>query len=185
MQDLVNLISEVTQSEVNSPSLTKLPQDFYGMVAMRLKQLKLIELTATSELTKQAAMELRKTVSEMIDELINIRLRKYLAQRLQGEQVELDEYETSIAKHLILAINESELFKLKLKNGLIKELQNQYKQAETTYALVVFKSNVDKFVGADIKEYGPFNEGDISMIPKENAKILIDKGLVLRMAELI
>ncbi len=185
MQDLVNLVSEATQKEVNSPTISKLPQDFYGIVAMRLKQLKLIESTATSELTRQAALELRTIISEMIDELINIRLRKFLAQKLQGEPVELDEYETSIAKQIISAINESDLFKSKLKNGLIKELQNQYRQAETFYSLVIFKSNVDKFVGVDIRDYGPFNEGDISVIPKENAKILIDKGLVLRVVELI
>lgn len=185
MQDLINLVSEAAQKEVNSPSIAKLPQDFYGIVAMRLKQLKLIESTATSELTRQAALELRVIVSDIIDELINIRMRKFLSLKQQGEPVELDEYEVLIAKQIISALNESEAFKSKLKDGLIKELQNQYKMAETFYSLVVFKSNMDKFVGVDIKDYGPFNEGDISMIPEENAKILIDKGLVIRVGELL
>jgi DNA replication initiation complex subunit (GINS family) len=184
MQDLINLVSEAAQKEVNSAVITKLPQDFYGIVAMRLKQLKLIESTATSELTRKAALELRTIISDIIDELINLRMRKFMSMKLQGEPVELDEYETSIAKQIMLAINESESFKSKLKDGLVKELQNQYKQAEPFYSLVLFKSNVDKFVGVDIKEYGPFNEGDISMIPEENAKILIDKGLVIMVGEL-
>ncbi|MEM0123006.1 MAG: hypothetical protein QXI38_00695 [Conexivisphaerales archaeon] len=185
MQDLINLVSEATQKEVNSQAIAKLPQDFYGIVAMRLKQLKLIETTATSELTRQAALELRAIIADIIDELINIRLRKFLALKLLGEPVELDEYETPMAKQIISAINESEAFKSKLKDGLIKELQSQYKLAENFYSLVMFKSNMDKFVGVDIKDYGPFNEGDISTIPEENAKILIDKGLVISVGELL
>ncbi len=42
--------------------------------------------------------------------------------------------------------------------------------------LVRFLSKVQKFVGAELEEYGPFDEEDIANLPSEIAEILINKG---------
>lgn len=39
-------------------------------------------------------------------------------------------------------------------------------------ALVTFKTHVPRFVGVDMKVYGPFSEGDVALIPEENAEAL-------------
>ncbi|MDK2383934.1 MAG: hypothetical protein QI199_03870 [Candidatus Korarchaeota archaeon] len=44
--------------------------------------------------------------------------------------------------------------------------------------LVTFKTPVTKFVGVDMKVYGPFSEGDVAFIPSENAAALKEKGVV-------
>ncbi len=44
--------------------------------------------------------------------------------------------------------------------------------------LVTFKTPVSRFVGVDMKVYGPFSEGDIAFIPLENAKVLRDREVV-------
>ncbi len=44
--------------------------------------------------------------------------------------------------------------------------------------LVTFKTPVAKFVGVDMKVYGPFSEGDVAFIPSENAAALKEKGVV-------
>ncbi len=44
--------------------------------------------------------------------------------------------------------------------------------------LVTFKTPVTKFVGVDMKVYGPFSEGDVAFIPLENATALKEKGVV-------
>ncbi|GEM_PF-1318620 len=44
--------------------------------------------------------------------------------------------------------------------------------------LVTFKTPVTKFVGVDMKVYGPFSKGDVAFIPLENAVALKEKGVV-------
>ncbi|MDK2373214.1 MAG: hypothetical protein QI197_07555 [Candidatus Korarchaeota archaeon] len=49
---------------------------------------------------------------------------------------------------------------------------------EVERVLVTFKTPVARFVGVDMKVYGPFSEGDIAFIPSENASALKKKGVV-------
>jgi len=43
---------------------------------------------------------------------------------------------------------------------------------------VMFKQDVDEFVGSDLKTYGPFKANDVAEIPEENFKIFLDMGIV-------
>lgn len=45
-------------------------------------------------------------------------------------------------------------------------------------ALVTFKTRVPRFVGVDMRVYGPFSEGDVALIPEENAEALRLRGAV-------
>lgn len=47
---------------------------------------------------------------------------------------------------------------------------------ETEYELVRIIKEVPEFMGVDLEEYGPFNEGDIVEIPEDNADILVNRG---------
>jgi DNA replication initiation complex subunit (GINS family) len=38
-------------------------------------------------------------------------------------------------------------------------------------------TDVEKIVGIDNREYGPFSENDIVNLPQDNAKALISKGV--------
>ncbi len=44
--------------------------------------------------------------------------------------------------------------------------------------LVVFREDVPKFVGEDLKVYGPFSKGDVAWIPEGNVKILEKRGVI-------
>jgi DNA replication initiation complex subunit (GINS family) len=41
---------------------------------------------------------------------------------------------------------------------------------------VAFLQDVSEFVGIDMANYGPYKSGDIATVPKENAKVLAEKG---------
>ena len=49
---------------------------------------------------------------------------------------------------------------------------------QSELVLVAFKENVPKFVGEDLRTYGPFTAGDLAWIPKGNVKILEKKGVI-------
>ena len=51
---------------------------------------------------------------------------------------------------------------------------------EEAKVLVSFKEPLEAFVGIDMNVYGPFKSGDIVYLPKENAELLIKKGIVQR-----
>ncbi len=55
-----------------------------------------------------------------------------------------------------------------------------FKPLHTTsrLVLVTFKNQVPRFVGVDMKIYGPFSEGDLALIPEENAEALRIRGAV-------
>ena len=48
------------------------------------------------------------------------------------------------------------------------------KEELSTLAIV---KDVPKFVGINMKEYGPFKEGDVVSIPKDNAAVLLKNGM--------
>jgi len=48
--------------------------------------------------------------------------------------------------------------------------------ASIPMSLVTFKTQVPKFVGVDMRVYGPFSEGDVALIPEENARALKSSG---------
>ncbi|MFB6213492.1 MAG: hypothetical protein ABEJ07_02945 [Candidatus Nanohaloarchaea archaeon] len=44
------------------------------------------------------------------------------------------------------------------------------------YESIEITSHVPEFMGTDLEEYGPFDEGDEVEIPEENAEILVNRG---------
>lgn len=47
---------------------------------------------------------------------------------------------------------------------------------EEGYEKVKIVSNVPEFMGTDLESYGPFEEGDQTELPEENADILVNRG---------
>ena len=76
---------------------------------------------------------------------------------------------------------EKELFDDLMKNinisdKKLSESLNGEKNKVKRYEMVVFKKNVDEFVGLDGQNVGGFEKGQIANLPTEIAKILIDDG---------
>ena len=46
---------------------------------------------------------------------------------------------------------------------------------------VEFSGEVPKFMGTDLEEYGPFEEGDTAEVPEDNAEILVEKDKAERL----
>ena len=49
--------------------------------------------------------------------------------------------------------------------------------AREPMSTVAVVEEVPRFVGVNMKEYGPFRKGEIARLPKENADLLVSKGL--------
>lgn len=62
-------------------------------------------------------------------------------------------------------------------NAFQKEREGRMEKKDEKLALITMLGSVQKFVGINMKHYGPFNKGDVATLPEPNADLLIKKGL--------
>jgi len=66
-------------------------------------------------------------------------------------------------------------------NGRVKALESIAFKAKTIQVLVRFIKPMEAITGADNTRYGPFEEEDVAVLPFENARTLIEKGIVVEL----
>ncbi len=137
-------------------------------------------------------IELKANIQKKINENGNI---SQIEERLYEDAINqinliLDEimsyYEFKEAlKRYVLGISPKEI-KEKSKTGVeeidkaasTKVMEYSPKDTSVKLLLVVFREDVPKFVGEDLKVYGPFSKGDVAWIPESNVKILERRGVI-------
>ncbi|MFX0174450.1 MAG: hypothetical protein ACFE9L_21435 [Candidatus Hodarchaeota archaeon] len=174
---------ELWMKERASPSLCKIPADFYismdGKLAKLLRDSQNLEWVEIINCIHDRMEYLRKDLAQIrlskilnsvitnttLDETVltwgELRLIKNLSQSIETLGIE-DQ------KNLDTQINSPEL-------DLTEDLNDQ---ASTSPKNLVIRmlDEVAAFVGLDNREYGPFMAYDIANLPIENAKALISRG---------
>jgi len=173
-----NDIYEASRKERYSENLQRLPKSFIIEVSKYLKEKKEIaskEDSDFSDLTVKTKKQLENAMT-LFNELVLRRRKKIL-------NLVLVATETGISKtdfDNMLSI-EKDLFEDLMKcmdsseKKLSRILDGEQKD-EKKNALIIFKENVEEFVGLDGEKMGGFEKGQIANIAKEIAKILIDDG---------
>jgi DNA replication initiation complex subunit (GINS family) len=128
----------------------------------------------------QMAMDRSRTKSSLIDTSVMLKEEKVMFDAVTAL---LDNYREAI---LFSVLNEKMPFMQGMENLRLSPLkQHQHdmtaasdRKAEEKKStkLVRFVSQVPKFVGPELEEYGPFSEEDIANLPTEMAEVLIGKG---------
>jgi len=159
------LIRKIQREEQRIPKLTKLPAGFYDSVNVYLERKR-----DTS--SRKTALEV-KNVERLVEDIFNRRERKIfnlaiIAARTNIPPENLTAEERDFFEQVVAVVkNRREQL---LDPLLMKE------PAEQT-GLVIFKEDVSAFVGADMKNYGPFNKGDIAKLPEENKQVLLKQDV--------
>ncbi len=174
----------VQRRERDSPALSQLPDNFYSDVAAYLSEKEGAIRQAHERggsFSEKIADQHRKELSNAKDvfhEIVSRRSRKILTMAWEAASAE------SVIDTSPLAPAESKLFEeaaesvKKFSDSLFsaerpkverESLKNEMKmKVKILQALPVF-------VGADMKSYGPFKEGELAELPKQNANMLISK----------
>jgi DNA replication initiation complex subunit (GINS family) len=173
-----NDIYEAARKERYSEQLQKLPKKFIEDVSVYLKEKKELaskEEDVFSDVIIKTQKQLENAVT-LFKELMLRRRKKIL-------NLVLVAAETGISKQDFdnMLIFEKELFDELMKNinvsdKKLAESMNGEKEKEKKYELVVFKKDVDEFMGLDGQTIGGFEKGQMANIPVEIAKILVDAG---------
>lgn len=171
-----NDIYEVARKERYSEQLQKLNKNFIGEVSDYLKEKKEIaskEDDVFSDVIIKTKKQLENAIT-LFKELMVRRRKKILNLVLIAAETGISkqdfdnmlDFEKDLFEDLMKCIDDSDKKLSKTLNGV--------KEEEQKNELIVFKENVDEFVGLDGEKMGGFEQGQIVNLPKEIAKILVD-----------
>ena len=173
-----NDIYEAARIERYSEQLQKLPKKFIDEVSMYLKEKKELaskEEDVFSDVIIKTQKQLENAVT-LFKELM-LRRRKKLLNLI------LIAAETGISKQDFdnMLLFEKELFDDLMKNinvsdKKLAESLNGEKSKPKKYEMIVFKKDVEEFLGLEGQTIGGFEKGQIVNMPLEIAKILVDDG---------
>ena len=160
-----DLIRKIQREEQRIPKLTRMPAGFYKNVKSYLERKGSIS-------NRKTALEV-KNVERLVEDVFNRRERKIfnlalIAARTNIPPENLTEEEREFFDQIVYTV--------KTRREKILDPMLTKETTEKT-DLVMFKDEVPAFVGADMKNYGPFNKGDIAKLPEENKKVLLKQGV--------
>jgi len=190
----VNLetLFEVLRREKSREELQKLPEDFFKRVSEYINEKKKTlekdsgqeKLTSFSE--KENIFTQLNNMKSILRELYNKRERKIIEMALNKSKSD-----SSIIETECLLKEEKDFFDElvevfnKYRNNLLinievseeeKKEEEEEKKENKEVKTVRFLHAVPKFLGTDLRVYGPYEEDDIACLPKELADVLISKG---------
>jgi len=151
-------IRKIIDEEKASPNLTKIPEDFFTQ--------------AKAYLTKKSTVDKDdwrlESAKRRMQDIVDVREKKIVNLALYSAR--------SGVKSDNLTVDEQEFFNKLL--DLIKSFRESVESViQTKEDLVAFKQDFEEFVGIDMKNYGPYKAGDVATMPKQNAELLVNKGI--------
>jgi len=173
-------LRKIYRLETKSPKLTKLNSDFY-------KELKKFLVDERKKYTEEiedsfspTAIKKFETLKKMIDKIREIRLKKSLnlclmySRTNSFEEEGLIDFEIDFAKGVIKLIDKQN----EHSQNIFGVTKRSKKQDHQNLVKVKFLEQVPAFIGADLKEYGPFEKEDVCEIPEDLIKILESRSLI-------
>ena len=181
-----NDIYEAARQERYSEQLQRLSKNFVVEVSKYLKEKKQFTLKESEEFSgviDKTKKQFENAVT-FFKELIVRRRKKILNLILIATETGISkrdfenmlDFEKELFEELMKCMDFSDKKLNKVLDGnKLEQIQNN--------ELVLFKENVEGFVGLDAENMGPFEKGQIANIPKPIAKILFDGGKVEKILE--
>jgi len=175
---LYNQLFEAWKKEKENVEIQPLSKGFYADLVAYVKRIR-EERRMLDERTVKGRLLLQEeeNVNRMVEELVQTRYEKMVRTVSRGEAIPttmMAEEEQSLYKNVSAQTDSFQTF---TKNLLLGRLQQETRKNPPGLMVVRFLQEIPEIVGADMKTYGPFKPEDIASIPKENAKILIKRGV--------
>ncbi|HDD46271.1 MAG TPA: DNA replication complex GINS family protein [Candidatus Aenigmarchaeota archaeon] len=156
-------IKNIHDEERLSKGLVKLPDNFFQQARLYLDR------KAGMVRDEKDKWEL-ESAKKRLEAIIELRERKIVIAALY--------YDKSGFEPENLTDKEKTFF-----NEIVSVVKNYHEQLKNLTkdgdekSLLMIEGNVPKFVGINMKNYGSFRFGDIALLPKENADLLVEKGM--------
>jgi DNA replication initiation complex subunit (GINS family) len=183
-------IFEAWKREKNSEVIQPLPPEFLEKASRYLTDLKLPTVKEGRENNPDPTRKRETEYTEfMLSSLLRMRARKIALSSLEDslatpanlvekEKSLLDDLRTDLAKYMHWSMQ------LPIKEGVnssgnSEKRSNTVTEAEESSSTMLLRilQPIPRLVGVDLQEYGPFQQEDLVVLPKENALVLIARGV--------
>jgi DNA replication factor GINS len=188
-------VYSVLLKEVQMPTLQSIPFDIYKKIAATLENLKEQEYEGLNAHIRDRIV---KMMSICVNILLDIRHHKLLEQHT-GSEVQNVNMLTSHWE-ILPAVDYSKLtdeekyildaerdFNIRKKAVLAATLQGRPKVLESISSRILSKQMVvrfvkpmEQFIGVNMTRYGPYHEEDVTVLPFENARSLMENGIAVQ-----
>ncbi len=162
------LIRGIQREEQRTPKLSIIQDNFYKTVVEYIQtKRKLIQKD------RKGSIEV-KSIERLVQDIFDRRERKIITFAVNAAR-------TNIQPENMLDEEKDffDLITVTIKQRRDENFKKFFKEEKIFKTdLIVFKDNVPKFVGSDMKNYGPYKKGDIAKIPNDNVKILLNQGVI-------
>lgn len=168
--------------EKESSHLQQLPKDFYGNLAEHMKGLREEQkmVDEKSLMAKLLTTEYAYT-KRLFKELLQIRRNKIAQAILDSGSAPIEACTQEEEKLATDLASIADTYKKILKEVLEgKKAQVKKMAAKPKKILVRFLQPLPAIIGIDMKNYGPFKQEDLALLPAENAEALLKQGVVVK-----
>ncbi|MCR4335669.1 MAG: hypothetical protein NUV57_03980 [archaeon] len=172
-------IRRIHRLEKNSAKLVQVEQEFFNFLNEFIFKEKKEYLDSLKDFSSTKSRDF-SNLKKMIEEIFALREKKLLNMALVASR-------TNVSDEDNMATQEKKLFNeilraLKKHNEILGDLfsdngSTPQNKKDLNNLSVGILSDIPSFVGADMKEYGPFKKGSVEKLPVKIAKLLTERKL--------
>ncbi len=169
---------EAWRRELENTELQMLPTEFYRTTAKYVKRLKKESRMLDRRSLRARLLEKEmRNVKRMIRGLVRTRFRKLVERGSRGKRVRFD-FLTSEEKKIYKGVQPlAEAYQVFIESTLRGNTSKLDVEQKRKRIVLRFLESVPEIIGSDMKAHGPFKVEDVSSLPVENAKILVNQNL--------
>ena len=182
LEDVYNLLV----TEIQIPTLQSIPLDTYQNIATVLSNIKAQGYEGIDAKIRDKMVEMISKSAQLLLECRHQKLIEHQHEILSSssattavdyskltdeEKYILDgEKESDKRRNAVLAAT---------MNGRPKVMESMSTKIRSKQIVIRFIKSMEQFVGVDMTKYGPFQEEDVAVLPFENARSFIEKGIAV------
>jgi DNA replication factor GINS len=178
-EELLSTLQQSLEMELTSEDLSRIDSGLYKAVALRVKQIRGFMGNGDSEMVNSLLSREIEMFCGMADELMTLRLHKFLDKAIHGSnETSLTSEERYLVEPLYTSVKRLARIKDAVDRGRLSVLEESSDSYLVRYIVVRFLQAASKMAGVDLKQYGPYKSEDIAVLPIDNAKPLLERGVV-------
>jgi len=174
-------LRRIYRLEKSTSKLVNVDDDFYNALYEFLENEKKRYLESLKDFS-DADVKAFANLKRMVQELLSLREKKLLnmallASRLESYEIpKIPPVEKEMFQNILKILEKHNKLLDEVFSPTLKETQKKENKKLDTIKIKIC-ADIPKFLGQDMKEYGPFKNNDVVQLPYNIANILIEKKL--------
>jgi DNA replication factor GINS len=183
IEDVYNLLV----TEIQIPTLQSIPLDTYQNIANLLGNIKGQGYEGIEAKIRDRMVEMISKSAQLLLECRHQKLKEYQHEILSSSSSAATAVDysklTDEEKYILDGEKESDKRRNAVLaatiNGRPKVMESMSAKIRAKQIVIRFIKSMEQFVGVDMTKYGPFQEEDVAVLPFENARSFIEKGIAI------